>query len=105
MMKKLLCTFVALAAIGLIGTSTAQAGGISFSLVSRYGSHYGGQGYGGYHRSPYLSRSHSYYFPRHSYYHDTSHYDYHPPAFQRHYNHYHYVPGHSYFHRSGHWHH
>ena len=38
-------------------------------------------------------------------YHDTSHYDWHPGSFQRHRNHYHYVPGHYDYHQTGHWHH
>ncbi len=40
-------------------------------------------------------------YPR---YHNTSHFDYHGPSLQRHFNHYHYVPGHYDFHRSGHYH-
>jgi hypothetical protein len=35
--------------------------------------------------------------------HNTSHYDYHPGGYQRHYNHYDYVPGHYDYHRTGHW--
>jgi hypothetical protein len=37
-------------------------------------------------------------------YHDTTHYDDHPPSVYRHGSHYHYVPGHYDLHRSGHWH-
>lgn len=37
-------------------------------------------------------------------YHDTSHWDYHPPTYYRHGNHYHYQPGHYDFHQTGHWH-
>jgi hypothetical protein len=38
-------------------------------------------------------------------YHDTTHFDYHPPTVYRHGSHYHVVPGHYDLHRSGHWHH
>jgi hypothetical protein len=34
--------------------------------------------------------------------HNTTHWDYHPGYYQRHFNHYHYVPGHFDLHRSGH---
>jgi hypothetical protein len=37
-------------------------------------------------------------------YHDTTHYDYHPPTVYRHGSHYHVMPGHYDLHRSGHWH-
>jgi hypothetical protein len=40
----------------------------------------------------------------HGYWHDTTHYDYHPGGFQRHYDHFHYVPEHYDLHPSGHWH-
>jgi hypothetical protein len=39
----------------------------------------------------------------HNDWHNTSHYDYHPGGYQRHYNHYDYVPGHFDYHRTGHW--
>lgn len=61
-----------------------------------YGNPYGY--YGGYHNV----YSHGYWGGNHSW-HDTSHYDYHPGGFERHYNHYHYVPGHYDFHQEGHW--
>ena len=41
--------------------------------------------------------------PYHYDWHDTSHWDYHPPSYVRHYDHYDYVPGHWDFHRTGHW--
>ncbi|TWU29431.1 hypothetical protein [Bythopirellula polymerisocia] len=37
------------------------------------------------------------------FYHDTSHYDYHPGGYVRHYNHFDYVPGHYDYHQTGHW--
>jgi hypothetical protein len=57
-------------------------------------------GYGGY-------GSHRAYYPQtrigHGYWHDTTHYDYHPGGFRPHYDHYDYVPGHYDVHHSGHW--
>jgi hypothetical protein len=41
---------------------------------------------------------------RPAYFHDTSHYDYHPGQLYRHGNHLHYQPGHYDLHRTGHWH-
>lgn len=38
-------------------------------------------------------------------YHDTTHFDYHPPQIYRHGNHYDFLPGHYDLHRSGHYHH
>ena len=71
----------------------------SYSRVPSYRSHYGhgirsSHGYGGY-------RSHF----GHVFYHDTSHYDYHPTEIIRHGNHYDVMPGHYDFHRTGHYHH
>lgn len=37
-------------------------------------------------------------------YHDTSHYDYHPPTVVPHGNHYHVIPGHYDYHQTGHYH-
>lgn len=37
-------------------------------------------------------------------YHDTSHFDYHPPQIIRHRNHFHVTPGHYDFHQTGHFH-
>ena len=39
-----------------------------------------------------------------SFYHNTSHYDYHAPSLQRHGNHFDVVPGHYDYHRTGHFH-
>ena len=87
---------------GILGTSLvagaplqADAGQFYFGIgggspyYGGYGSYYGGHGgygYGG-----------------HSVWHDTSHYDYHPGGFVRHYDHYHYIPGHYHWHNDGHW--
>ncbi len=96
-MKKLLIVCVALAGMAFVGTtSTAQAGGVNFGITfgNGYGGYYGNRSYN---RTPYYGR-------RHAYWHDTSHYDYHPGGFQRHGNHYHYVPGHYDYHQTGHLH-
>ncbi len=61
---------------------------------ARYGSGYGGGGYG--HQSHHGHGGHGSW-------HDTSHYDYHPGGYVRHYDHYDYVPGHYDFHQEGHW--
>ncbi|HEX6963351.1 MAG TPA: hypothetical protein VF175_15900, partial [Lacipirellula sp.] len=37
------------------------------------------------------------------YWHDTSHWDYHPGHFVPHYDHYDYMPGHWDWHHEGHW--
>jgi hypothetical protein len=114
-MKAITLTFVALSAVLLVSASAEPAAADSFAI------HVGGSGYdcdGG--RSPYLydayygsrfgSRfgSYGHYYPsypsrgRHVW-HDTSHWDYHPGGFVRHYDHYDYVPGHYDFHDEGHW--
>ena len=62
----------------------------------RYGSFYRGSSHDGGHSSWGGYRSPSRW-------HDTSHYDFHPGGYERHYNHYHYVPSQYNFHREGHW--
>jgi len=44
------------------------------------------------------------YAPSRPVWHNTTHYDYHPPEVYRHRNHYHVAPGHYDLHRTGHWH-
>lgn len=39
----------------------------------------------------------------HHHWHDTSHYDFHPGGFRRHYDHFDYVPSHYDWHDEGHW--
>lgn len=83
-------------------TNDAKAQGFFIGVGhSRY---YGGwnNGYPGGPRHHVYHRGHQ--GGRH-YWHDTSHYDYHPGGFVRHYNHYDYVPGHYDYHQTGHWHH
>ena len=64
--------------------------GVSIS-VGRAGFNFGYSSYPSYYNRPY--------------YHNTTHYDYHPGGVVRHRNHFHYVPGHYDLHRTGHWHH
>jgi hypothetical protein len=109
-MKRILlgCAF-AVALTFTLGTTATEAGDLRFSFGSgRYGHGHGGQGYysrgyGGLYGNNYGYRGNYGYRRGHSHWHDTSHYDYHPGSFQRHYNHYHYVPGHYDRHYSGHW--
>lgn len=96
-------------AVSFAGTSTAFAQGYGDGCDPHYGY---GIGYGGYGPSNwsfgyrdyggrYGGYSAGY---RGRYWHDTSHWDYYGPSFQRHGRHYDYVPGHYHFHRSGHCH-
>jgi len=88
----------------------SQAGGIRISFGSGCSQGYYGGGF---------TRSRAYTYPSYSFgsyyrpsqrvshrrsWHDTSHYDYHPPARVRHGNHHHVIPGHYDLHRTGHWH-
>ena len=107
-MKKLLFACAAVAVIGLVEANSADAG---IRLSFGFGNSRCGSGFGGYSNSYYRGSSYgnSYYRPtfqsyRRPYYHDTSHYDYHPTTIQRHRDHYHIIPGHYHLHRTGHWH-
>ncbi|MFK7778587.1 MAG: hypothetical protein QM501_10835 [Gimesia sp.] len=96
-MKKLLIACVALAGMAFMGnTSTAEAG-VNFQVQW-------GNGYGGYYGTRSYNRTPYYNGRRHSYWHDTSHYDYHPGEYVRHGNHLHYQPGHYDYHQTGHLH-
>lgn len=108
----LLATGVALTMM-FAASNNAQADGFrnrGFSLSigtfgQPYGYGYGGYGYGGYHGGygiPHYGYGHGH-GHGHSVWHDTSHYDYHPPQAYRHGNHYHVQPGHYDWHRTGHW--
>ncbi|MEX2171382.1 MAG: hypothetical protein WD851_18830 [Pirellulales bacterium] len=107
-MAKLTLTIAAVAALCFVSGQEASAQGF----------HFGGGGvhvdigrpHGGYSYHPRSRYTHSSYYgggyhgyPTRSYWHDTSHYDYHPGEFVRHRNHYHYVPGHYDYHHDGHW--
>lgn len=124
-MTRLLIAMSAVLALGVFGADQASA------QVCNYGGGYGG-GYGGYgggygsgisgvYSTPRFSiqigssRGYSNYggFNRghygygggvaHRTWHDTSHYDYHPPTLVPHRNHYHVIPGHYDLHQTGHW--
>lgn len=109
-------TFVTVlgAAIALFALSSGEAkaghygcnsyrGGYSYSAPSYYRS---SPSYYGNYNSYYSGRSYSNYPSyRGSYYHDTSHYDYHPTTVVPHGNHLHVIPGHYDYHQTGHWHH
>ena len=109
-MRRALLACAVVGAFSVLGASAAEAGGLRISFgVGGRGSHYGhghsNYGYNrvGYNRG-YFNSCRPSYFSR-SYYHDTSHYDYHPGEFVPHGDHYHYQPGHYDYHRTGHWHH
>lgn len=105
-MKKLALSLAALAALVWLGfdSSTAQAS----NRYRGFGIHLGGRnlhldignphGRHGYHRYRSWHRG-----PVHYDWHDTSHWDYHPPSLVPHGNHYDFVPGHYDYHRTGHW--
>lgn len=102
-MKRMLFAGFSVAALMFVVAPAAEAGGITFRIGSR-GCNYGYRGYGVGLRSGYGYRP-VYRQPVRGYWHDTSHYDYHPGAYVPHGNHYHYIPGHYDWHRTGHWHH
>jgi hypothetical protein len=122
-------TLLAIAALTLIGGSaaTAEAGhGIVGGVYGRVGtgraingSHYsynrgfygghGGARYSYYRAHPYGAyygggrHGHGHHGHGHHQWHDTSHYDYYPGGYVRHYDHYDYVPPHYDWHQEGHW--
>lgn len=115
-MKRLLVAVAAVGAVGVFGAERASAqicdyggfgGGYGSGFGGAYASpglsiHFGssrgytGFGHGGYGNG--FGRGHA-----HRTWHDTSHYDYHPPSLVPHRNHYHYIPGHYHWHQTGHW--
>jgi hypothetical protein len=121
-MKKLLA-ILAVATVAFLAAGGEEASaqgihiggrGVHVDIGRPHGGHYGrhssfyGGGYG--YRSGY-GGGHAYrgFYGGHgghrSHYdwHDTSHYDFHPGGYVRHYDHYDYVPSHYDFHREGHW--
>jgi hypothetical protein len=112
-MKKLLLLGVTLVAVAGLQTVSSSAQASDFAIhVAGPGYHvdfgrahrqhvYYGRGHGGYGGWP--DRHHDHYDRGGHVWHDTSHYDYHPGGFVRHYDHYDYVPGHYDYHRTGHW--
>jgi hypothetical protein len=93
------------------GVATAQHchgggyGGQNYSTPRyNYSRQFVYSGYRGY-APGYQNYGTNYGYSGHSYYHDTSHYDYHAPSLQWHGNHFDAVPGHYDFHQTGHFHH
>ena len=79
------------------------------SYYGGYQARFGGYGYAGVYAQPFQYRVTVPYsvgygvphaMPR---YHDTTHYDYHPPVVVQHRRHFHVQPGHFDLHRDGHW--
>jgi hypothetical protein len=110
-MKGLMLGAVAVSALTLTGFSAAPASARDFAVhVSGRGYHFDiGRSHGHY-RHSYGDRhrsSHGWHGRGHRHrdhvWHDTSHFDYYPGGYVRHYDHYDYVPGHWRFHRDGHW--
>jgi hypothetical protein len=109
-MKRILISLTAFVAILSFGSLAQKADAQGFHFQTRRvhvdigNSHgyYGGGGkyWGGGYGSAYGGRYRSH---GHSDWHDTSHLDYHPGGYQRHYNHHDYVPQHYDVHSSGHW--
>lgn len=108
-MRRFMIAAATLGAAFLMTESQADAqygcragyGGYGSGVRISYGSGYGlNIGYSSGFRAPIYNS----YRPTRLYYHDTSHYHYHPPSLQRHRNHYHYIPGHYDLHRTGHYH-
>jgi hypothetical protein len=103
-MTKLALTIVAVATFFVLSGQEASAQGFHFGgggVHVDVGYPHGGYSYHPRSRFVY-SRGYGCY-PRHSHWHDTTHYDYHPGEFVRHRGHYHYNPGHYDLHVDGHW--
>src|SRR5262245_31182271 len=110
-MTKPAITLIAVVVLGLsvIASSPAKAAGFGIYVGGNgYGYSFGtGNAYYGGYRKAYYPTSVIYdngWNGDHEW-HDTSHYDYHPPTVVRHRNHFHYVPGHYDYHETGHMHH
>jgi hypothetical protein len=111
-MKRLIVltsVFTAIVAFGTFSTP-ANADGFGFHFagpgyhVDVGRPHYGHAYHGGYYNTGYGGYENYYRggYGR-SVWHDTDHYDYHPPEVVRHRNHYHVIPGHYDYHDTGHW--
>lgn len=90
---------LALGVFTVLPSSVSAHGGNSRRNFNTYGynnfNNYGG--YGNYGWGGFMQK-----FNR--VWHDTSHWDYHPPTLQRHGDHFHIVPGHYDWHQTGHMH-
>ncbi len=114
-MKKFLWAIAAMAILAAGGAAAEAQHGAWGGHYSYNRGFYGG-GYGGARISfysggrglpgVYYGRGgghHGHHGHGHSRWHDTSHYDFHPGGYQRHYDHYDYVPPHYDWHQDGHW--
>lgn len=101
MKRFLLIAAIVLGVFGVANVSDVQAGGGHIHSYNNYGygnSYYNsGYGYG-------VGGWGGGYGWNQPYWHDTSHYHYHPTTIYQHGNHFHVVPGHYDLHRTGHWH-
>lgn len=110
MKKMLACAIVAAVTWVSSGEQQAQAqgvhlgvGGVHVDVGRPHGGYYGHRSHyrgGGYYRGGYGGGWSGY--GGHRDWHSTSHYDYHPGGYERHYNHFDYTPGHYDFHSQGH---
>ncbi len=105
-MRKLTFALAAVAVLVLVGADSNTAN--AAHGYSGFGIHIGGRNVHLDIGRPHGFRSHHVYrtrytAPHHYDWHDTSHVDYHPASYQRHFNHYDYVPGHLDYHQTGHW--
>ena len=106
-MKKVVLLAAAVAGLTFVTGQTAEAGhrrgGFQIGVQTRnFGFQYNnGYGYGrGWGRQRYCGPR----FGGPGWYHNTGHYDYHPPSYRWHGDHVDYVPGHLHYHDTGHWH-
>ena len=103
-LAKVMTVCAALVAGGAtLAPESASADGWRYQPYRYYGGRIGTYG----HR-PYYGYSHRSHYPSYGYgrswYHDTSHWDYHPGYTVWHGDHYDYIPGHYHWHQDGHWH-
>lgn len=115
-MKKIIA-FAFVAALALVSSNTQEAraqgvhlglGGVHVDIGRPHGGHYGRQSYRSYYNGGGYSHGDGYgggWGGNRGHYdwHDTSHYDFHPGGYQRHYDHYDYVPAHYDYHSQGHY--
>jgi hypothetical protein len=101
--KSILWLSAAMLAVGVAFFSTDTASAQWGRYYNNYGYNYRYNHSPNYHYGNYGYR----YYPRswgtHYHWHDTSHYDYHPPSVRWHGNHFDVTPGHYDYHPQGHW--
>ncbi|MCA9072972.1 MAG: hypothetical protein KDA84_28810 [Planctomycetaceae bacterium] len=109
-----MCAALMVTGIGFVTANTASAGwgqGSSYRTSGVRYQNYGNRGYGyqNYNYQPQRGYIQPGFSNRRGYggghydYHDTTHFDYHPPTIIRHGNHFDVTPGHYDLHRSGHY--